>query len=214
MNSQSKSPPKGWQKPAKPRTKPAEVRRDELMDAAARLFVAKGVDGTTIDEIVTRASVAKGTFYHYFCSKMDVILALRERWAQDFIDRARSAVDGCPSNNWPARLRRWLEAAVNVYLDESRLHDIVFHGVQVQDRALKEKNAVLGELESLLTAGAQAGAWPLDDSQLTAIVIYRGFHGAVDKAICTGDIDRTQLVRDLSTLFLRMLGSREADLGI
>lgn len=213
MNSQRKSP-KGCEKPAKPRTKPAEVRRDELMDAAARLFIAKGVEGTTIDEIVARANVAKGTFYHYFCSKMDVILALRERFAQDFINQARSAVDTCPPDNWPARLRGWLEAAVNVYLDESRLHDVVFHRVQVQDRALKEKNAVLSELEGLLTAGAQAGAWSPDDPQLTAIVIYHGFHGAVDKAICTGDVEREQLVRGLSTLFLRMLGSREADFGL
>ena len=37
---------------ARPRTKPAEVRLDELMAAAETLFLAQGVEATTINEIV------------------------------------------------------------------------------------------------------------------------------------------------------------------
>ncbi|MBO6634516.1 MAG: helix-turn-helix transcriptional regulator, partial [Parvibaculum sp.] len=36
-----------------------------LIEASLRLFAQKGVDATTIDEIVTVAGVAKGTFYNY-----------------------------------------------------------------------------------------------------------------------------------------------------
>ena len=61
------------------RTQPAEVRVDDLMSAAAALFIAKGIEATTIDDIVARAGVAKGTFYHYFSTKADVIIALRAR---------------------------------------------------------------------------------------------------------------------------------------
>ncbi len=57
----------------RPRTKPAETRRDELLAAATVLFVAKGVGPTTIDEIAARADVAKGTVYIYFPSKDDLV---------------------------------------------------------------------------------------------------------------------------------------------
>ncbi len=59
-------PDRHAEQPARqPRTKPAEVRLEELMAAAQQLFLDKGVDATTISDIVAAAGVAKGTFYHY-----------------------------------------------------------------------------------------------------------------------------------------------------
>lgn len=43
----------------KPRTKPAEVRLEELMNAAETLFLEKGFDATTVSDIVKQAGVAK-----------------------------------------------------------------------------------------------------------------------------------------------------------
>ena len=42
----------------KRQTKPAEVRIDELMNAAQTLFLAKGVEATTISEIIASVGVA------------------------------------------------------------------------------------------------------------------------------------------------------------
>ncbi|WP_407604438.1 TetR/AcrR family transcriptional regulator, partial [Pseudomonas aeruginosa] len=68
----------------KPRTKPAEVRLDELMAAAEKLFLAQGVEATTINEIVESAQVAKGTFYHYFSSKNEMLYALAVLYTERF----------------------------------------------------------------------------------------------------------------------------------
>lgn len=43
------------------------------MEEAFKLFLAKGVDQTSIDDIVSSAGVAKGTFYLYFKDKFDLI---------------------------------------------------------------------------------------------------------------------------------------------
>ena len=67
-------------KPA--RTKPAKVRRDDLMNAAAFLFLKNGVANTAIEQITTRAQVAKGTFYLYFSSKESILEALGDRFAE------------------------------------------------------------------------------------------------------------------------------------
>lgn len=53
-----------------------ERMRAILIEASLRLFAQKGVDATTIDEIVTVAGVAKGTFYNYFTDRADIARAV------------------------------------------------------------------------------------------------------------------------------------------
>ena len=53
--------------------------RNAILDAAAALFAARGVDGTTIDDIVAQAEVARGSFYYNFDSKEQVVLAISRR---------------------------------------------------------------------------------------------------------------------------------------
>lgn len=87
-----------------PRTKPAEIRREELMDAAQALFLGKGFNETSVDEIVKGAGVAKGTYYVYFKTKDDVLAALRERFVARFQQRLRSSGEHHPPHSWVARL--------------------------------------------------------------------------------------------------------------
>ncbi len=49
-----------------------EFRRSSILDAAYRLFIAKGFESTTIDDIALGAGVAKGTVYLYYKSKTSV----------------------------------------------------------------------------------------------------------------------------------------------
>ena len=61
-------------------TKPPEVRRSEILDAAVRLFHEAGYDATTVQHIAAAAGVAAGTVYLYFPSKEHVLLALHEEF--------------------------------------------------------------------------------------------------------------------------------------
>jgi AcrR family transcriptional regulator len=60
-------------------TKTPRERRRELVDTAERLFLTKGYDRTTVNDIVAEINVAKGTFYHYFQSKADILYAAVEK---------------------------------------------------------------------------------------------------------------------------------------
>ena len=84
----------------KRQTKPAEVRIDELMNAAQTLFLAKGVEATTISEIIASVGVAKGTFYHYFESKQHIVEALKKRYIDFFIAALDTAVATCDAEDW------------------------------------------------------------------------------------------------------------------
>jgi AcrR family transcriptional regulator len=56
----------------------AQETRDRLFLAACELFVANGYAGTTVDRIVSRAGVAKGTFFLHFKTKDAVATQLIE----------------------------------------------------------------------------------------------------------------------------------------
>src|SRR4051794_12198344 len=51
-------------------------KNKDLQAAALELFLRKGIEGTTIDDIVERAGVAKGSFYRYFNDKDALARAL------------------------------------------------------------------------------------------------------------------------------------------
>ncbi|PEP60060.1 TetR/AcrR family transcriptional regulator [Bacillus pseudomycoides] len=56
-----------------------EERRNEILDTAEKLFVSKGYMKTTVNDILREIGIAKGTFYHYFKSKEEVMDAIITR---------------------------------------------------------------------------------------------------------------------------------------
>ncbi|MBS7020496.1 MAG: TetR/AcrR family transcriptional regulator [Firmicutes bacterium] len=49
-----------------------KIKQQRLLETAFHLFTEKGVENTSIQEIVDEANVAKGTFYLYFKDKYDI----------------------------------------------------------------------------------------------------------------------------------------------
>lgn len=56
--------------------KEGEVRRREILVAARELFVKKGYEQTSVNDILKIVDIAKGTFYYYFTSKEKVLEAI------------------------------------------------------------------------------------------------------------------------------------------
>lgn len=60
-------------------SKKREGRCNEILDVAKTLFITKGYDKTTINDILNAAEIGKGTLYHYFNSKEDVMNTIIDR---------------------------------------------------------------------------------------------------------------------------------------
>ncbi|MGG4605146.1 TetR/AcrR family transcriptional regulator [Paenalcaligenes sp. Me131] len=188
-----------------PRTKPAEVRLDELMNAAETLFLENGFDATTIAHITRAANVAKGTFYHYFASKNDILAALTARYTQQYVDQLETAVNACAEHDWPTRLRVWIETSVLTYAQSFRTHDMVYGGHHHHERDNAEKNAILTQLEHILQQGAQDKAWYCPNPAIVALLLYSGVHGATDALIAEPEQDHQRYARELADTCLRLL---------
>lgn len=194
---------------AKPgaRTKPPETRRNDIMNAALRLFVEQGVAATTVDHITAAAEVAKGTFYLYFTSKDELLAALGARFGQELLEsihKATRRIEG----DWPGRLAAWAKAYAAGYLASVRVHDAVFSGTWPRPRDGQLDNCVVDDLERLLDEGKRALAWSIEDTRMTAVFLFGGIHSIVD------DVSRRQsrttrasLARTVETLALRSVGS-------
>jgi len=53
--------------------KEGKVRKREILVAARELFVKKGYEQTSVNDILKIVDIAKGTFYYYFTSKQEVL---------------------------------------------------------------------------------------------------------------------------------------------
>ncbi len=71
-------------------------RVQDLIDAGLSLFLERGIEAVTIDEVAREAGMAKGNFYRYFRDKADLVEAVIEPVAST----TREAVQACD-----ARLR-------------------------------------------------------------------------------------------------------------
>lgn len=70
-------------------TKEYDERLKELLDTAQQLFFQKGYEKTSINHIIEAIGVAKGTFYHYFKSKEDLLDQLVARFTEGSLEEAK-----------------------------------------------------------------------------------------------------------------------------
>ncbi len=68
--------------------KEAAERRNEILDAAEELFVTKGYDKTSTNDILDKVKIARGTLYYHFKSKEDILNAMIDRINSSLIARA------------------------------------------------------------------------------------------------------------------------------
>lgn len=65
-----------------------------LMSAALELFLSKGSEATSIDDIVRRAGVAKGTFYLYFHDRNEILREIISEKSKALVTAAASSANG------------------------------------------------------------------------------------------------------------------------
>jgi AcrR family transcriptional regulator len=70
---------------------------ERLLRAALRLFAARGLEGTTVEQITEAADVGKGTFFNYFPTKEHILLAFGDTRVQ----KIRAALDEARTGTKP-----------------------------------------------------------------------------------------------------------------
>ncbi|EJP26207.1 transcriptional regulator, TetR family [Peptostreptococcaceae bacterium AS15] len=64
-----------------------DERKNEIIDTAQNLFMTKGYSACSVAEIIDAIGIAKGTFYHYFKSKEEVLDAIVNKGTDMIVNR-------------------------------------------------------------------------------------------------------------------------------
>jgi TetR/AcrR family transcriptional regulator, transcriptional repressor for nem operon len=98
--------------------KQASQHRIDIVDAAARLFRERGIDGVSVPELMADAGLTHGGFYGHFASKEELAALACTKAFADKAEVLRRVVERCKGDR--AKTRREL---ANYYLASSHCDD-------------------------------------------------------------------------------------------
>ena len=99
-------------------------RREQLLDAAAVLFVEKGFSGTSTRDIAKATGMLPGSLYYHFPSKEDLLVAVFEEGVQRISACVDAALASAEMDPW-ARLQKASEAHLSMLLGGSHYAHVV-----------------------------------------------------------------------------------------
>ena len=95
--------------------------RRTLVEAALLVFAEKGVDASVIDDVITAAGVSRGTFYNYFRTNAELLIAANEELGNELVRHIEEHVANLPT---PAAR---LAAGIRLYFDVARRFPLLAH---------------------------------------------------------------------------------------
>lgn len=105
-------------------TKEYDERRNEILDTAQRLFHTKGYEKCTVNDILKEIAIAKGTFYHYFRSKEEVLDAVVSRYTDIVISRADEVLKIDNISSEEKLMRAFMAMRIANQIDSDTLNDM------------------------------------------------------------------------------------------
>ena len=118
-------------------------RKRNVLSAAQRLFIEKGFQSTSIQDILNEAKISKGTFYNYFNSKQECLIAMIDHGVEEVKARRRKLLSNSLGRdiNSPGFLVEQIAIPWQVNRDENLapIYEAIF---QSGDEELKQIDAL------------------------------------------------------------------------
>jgi AcrR family transcriptional regulator len=166
-----------------------EDRRQELIDAALRLFSARGPEAVSVDDIAAEAGASRALLYHYFDNKHDLYLAALRAAADALLEQLQPPLSGTPPE--------LLDAGLSAYLNYVEQHSVGFSALLREGPgASGEVGAIVERVRAAVLGMLLAGVG-VPDPPAALRVALRGWVGFVEAACAEWlehrDVDRETL---------------------
>lgn len=141
--------------------KEAEERKNEILDVADDLFGKKGFDGTSTNDILQRVGIARGTLYHHFKSKEEIMDALIERYS----DRLLGTAQKVGVDKTIPLVDRIIRVVMSMNLSGSSSEEIMEHIHKPQNALMHQKiqkmivNGLTPILTEIICEGIEQGVF-------------------------------------------------------
>jgi len=195
--------------------KAAAVRRAELIDVAQGLFLTRGYERTTINDVINATGLSKGAFYHHFRAKEDLLEAIAERFSREslgFTGRLQADPDLdalgklnlmlAVGRDWKLEHLAELKAMFTTLLKPENA--VLYH------RIVEAVTAVLApELAAIVAQGQAQGLFAPGDPQITAETMLAGSYSR--RAVVVAALSLAETDPDAATrMIVKRVGAEEA----
>jgi TetR/AcrR family transcriptional repressor of nem operon len=169
------------------RTHHYQDTRERILSVGEGLILARGFSSVGLSEILGKAAVPKGSFYHYFRSKEGFGVALLERYFHDYDVRLSSLVAAAPSTGRQivlAYFKNWLETQSDSGSHHSCLAvklaaEVCDLSEPMREELSKGMNRIVSQLAAALRDAQAAGSLKQDvDGEQLAESLYAMWVGA------------------------------------
>ena len=191
--------------------KSAEERKNEILDVAEHLFATKGFDDASTNDIINTIGIARGTLYHHFKSKEDILDAVIDRISNSLMDKARTV-----AGNRSLPILDRLTASVCALNVETKI------GKEVMVQVHKPQNALLHQkmqehlisgvvpiIGGLIEEGCETGIFHTDYPTEAAEMIMLYSNKAFDELAETKPEDRLRKIQAFIFHTERILGAEK-----
>src|SRR5580692_3253851 len=149
-----------------------------IAETGLKLFIAHGYEGTTLEAIAEAAGISRRTFFYYFKSKEEVLLAWQ---GSGFLDALRPAMlEESPRQAPLAAVRHCLLKLISRY--ETKESIIVDRLMRSTEALRARKQAIFIEMEEALFA-AMRELWPQPQRRTTLRMVAMVSIGAMRLAV-------------------------------
>jgi TetR/AcrR family transcriptional regulator, cholesterol catabolism regulator len=185
-------------------------RLREILDNSANLFIQRGYDRVSVEEIANASGLQKATLYHYVKSKDDILVLLHREFMQLVLAAAESP--GRASLDPESQLRL-IMADILGLMKSHRGHVRVFfeHHRELPAGARKpiiqERDRYQRLLENIITAGVKKGQFRRVDARLVTLMIFGACNWAYQWYSVRGRLTTDQVAEAFADLVLRGIGA-------
>ena len=178
--------------------KSPEDRRQEILDAAEKVFSDRGLSKATVSDIATQAGVAKGTVYLYFGSKEQLLGALRDRFVDELLGHVADLLVQVGQGEFWELVDTTIESMADFMIQNDQLM-LVFVEEGLSSDAAKVFPDVGSRIDSMFAAaiqqGMEQGVCKVSDPELIAAFFHHALEGTMMTACLHGEkIDRDRFV--------------------
>jgi AcrR family transcriptional regulator len=185
-----------------------QERREQVLRHAKRIFARKGYHRTNVADIISRAGIARGTFYLYFQNKKDLFEELLQQVLTELATRIHRLKPGPEAPNPVDQLRDNLRRVVDYVLAERELTDILLnHSVgfdrELDTRILEFYDRIAAAIKRSLDLGIEMNLVRNADTHAIAYCILGAIKEIVAMLSREPDTDTSALVEEILEFGLR-----------
>lgn len=151
------------------------ARQEAILQAARQVFLAKGLDQATIEEIAEIAELSKGTIYLYFSSKEELYISVLSQGLTELIEKFRAISQKQGGNEGADTLLRTMKdeyyAFFATYPEFFHMNSMLYQGrikekvaPDVWKASHEKMRAALTLLADIIEHGVQSGIFRQLDS--------------------------------------------------